>query len=533
MITKLIDKFDGRLTRDNIGDMNSGMVKYTTSFGYDPFTNPGNLTWMEQPVQIDPTASVITDLIMAMAERIENGIVYVYAIGHTGRLYKIQVSITNNPDYDHAVLVATLTGGLTFKYGASVQFFGATEKIFIGHDTGVTKIAFDGSGQVNLTTATTGTVTTTVPRPSANFLGSLYFGNGSNILQIDSTELIIQGQKLSPGFPSGTYVRDLDVSPDGNYLQIIVFRVNSVDLTQLTVDTSSLAAGDSYKFMWNGTDTGYTSYQNYKGYSTNSNTVFGSYSYLLGYDLSGAAIYSGGSKLEALPKVLSPNFGSMFSTGNMLGFATPENNGGVLKGSIFFYGRFDEQATKGLFRVLRVGPLASGSETDIIQVPVCLPVSNLFYGSSQSGYANQVIGTSKVYFSTLEISGSTTAYRFYRFSTYPIGNDSPQNGIYETQQETSVKLFRNILKKKLKVYEVRVFTPPLAAGIQFKIDLIGNDGNPIANASQTFTPATGAVLMKYNPQMAPSYSIGVRITNQLGSRWVCEKIEVDIDEVNA
>ena len=111
MPTLTINNFQGRLTRYLDGDINSGYAKYTTTFGNDPFTSPGNLTWFEQPTRIDSGESVITDLIVAARPRLESGITYVYAIGHTGRLYKIQVNdpTTYNPNYDNPVLLATLT----------------------------------------------------------------------------------------------------------------------------------------------------------------------------------------------------------------------------------------------------------------------------------------------------------------------------------------------------------------------------------------------------------------------------------------
>ncbi len=82
MLTKIIDNFNGVLTRNNYGDLNSGYVKLQTSFGYDPFVKPGQLSWCEAPVQIDPTYSVLTDLIMDGKERVESGIVYLYCLQH-------------------------------------------------------------------------------------------------------------------------------------------------------------------------------------------------------------------------------------------------------------------------------------------------------------------------------------------------------------------------------------------------------------------------------------------------------------------
>lgn len=121
-----ITNFTGSLTRYDNGDLNSGLAKYTKTFGNDPFSSPGSLTWMEKPAQIDPNATVITDLIVAARPRLESGKTFVYAVGHTGRLYKIQVNdpTTFNPDFDNATLLTTLTAqSPTFKYGTSIQFY--------------------------------------------------------------------------------------------------------------------------------------------------------------------------------------------------------------------------------------------------------------------------------------------------------------------------------------------------------------------------------------------------------------------------
>lgn len=538
MPTKIITNFSGRLTRDSIGDLNSGLAKYETTFAIDPFSNVGNLTWLQLPTQIG--ASVITDLIVAAQPRLENGVTYVYAIGSGGRFYKIQVNDpgTHNPAYNNAVLLTTLTINTpTFKYGSSIQFYGATEKIYVGHDVGVTSVNFDGSGEAFVGTPYNGDPTVSwtanVPRLSAQFLGVSYWGNGNNLAAIDSTATVSTYGQLSPAFPSSSYVKDLDVSPDGNYLQIVVTRTPPADMTVSTQDTSSLSPTSSYLFYWNGTDTGYTSYTTFNSYTLTSNTVFGDHSYIFGYDLSGAGIYTGSSKILTLPNSLSPSPEAVFSTSNMVGYAAPEQVSGVLKGSIYFYGKYDQELEPGLFRVARFA--ASGSQTDVVQIPVCLPVSNLFYGSSSSGYSGNKVGSSLLYFSTLETSASTTAYKFY---VLPLDPDSASNlaaGVYETQQETYFSLFRSIISKKFAVKEVRVYGDPWTANNSFEIDLIGSAGTPMSNGSYTFSTANSTLTIgqdfaKYNPAHAPTYSLGLRITNTSSSNNNINKVEVDYQE---
>lgn len=524
--TLTIDNFAGRLTRYSDGDINSGLAKYATTFGNDPFTNPGNLTWFERPTQIDAAGSVITDLIVTARPRLESGITYVYAVGHTGRVYKIQVNDPGglNPSLDNPVLLTTLSSNSpTFRYGSAIQFFGSPERLFISHDVGVTRIDSDGLNETFIGVA--GSYTSGVPRPSANFLGKLYVGNGANLVEIDSTSTVTTYARLSPALPVGTYVRDIDVSPDGNYVQITVSRIPPADMTTSTQDTNSLSSADSYLVYWNGIDTGYTSYNPYNSYSLTSNTSFGPYSYTMGYDLGGAAIYTGGSKIVSLPNSLAPNYNAVFSTGNLLGFGAPENNASALKTSISVYGQYDEEIPKGLYRWLRAS--ATSPETDVIQMPVCVIVSNLFYGPSSSGYTNNQVGAAKVYYSTLETSSSpTTTYNLYTFTTVPTGTGTAIAGVYETLNQ--------LLPKKMQVKEVRVYGEPWVANNEFTIALIGSDGSPITNSSKTFTVGSnvtaGDDFAWYNPSIEPTYAIGVRITNSGTANLVITKIEIDLSD---
>lgn len=527
MQTKIITNFQGNLTRVQDGDMNSGLAKYTTTFGNDPFSDPGNLTWFEAPTRIDSGGSVITDLPVAGRPRLESGITYVYAVGSTGRVYKIQVNdpTTYAPNFDSAALLTTLTvNSPTFKYGASIQFYGATEKIYIGHDKGVTSINFDGTGEAFV--GALGSWTQNVPRPSANFTGVTYWGNGTNIASIDSTATVTSYSKLSPAFPVGTVARDMDVSPDGNYLQIVVTRVSPPDITAVTQDTSSLSTGDSYLIYWNGTDLGYTAFSPFNSYSITGNISYGPYSYTMGYDLGGAAIYTGGNKVVTLDSSNSPHYGAMFSTGNMLGWISPESADSVLKGSLMMYGQYDREIPEGLYRPMRL--TASSTETDVIQTPLCIIVSNLFYGASSAGYAGNQVGSAKIYFSTLETSSSpTTGYKLFKFTTVPTGLGTAIGGVYETQNE--------LFGKKVVAKQMRIYMKPLVTNNSFTVALIGSDGNVISGTSQTFTAgvspnSVGNDYVWYDPAMAPVYSMGVRITNTGSANMTIMKVELDIDE---
>jgi hypothetical protein len=220
------------------------------------------------------------------------------------------------------------------------------------------------------------------------------------------------------------------------------------------------------------------------------------------------------------------------SNGNLVGWATTEFSNGFMRMVNFIYGSLDDEVPVGWWRQFAMN--ATGTETDVIRVPFQQLVSNFVLGPASNGYAGGVAGTGKAYFSTLETSSTpTTKYKFYKWFPVSTGQGTAIQGVYETQQETSFRLFRSILKNALKANEIRIFTPPLVTGNSFKIDIIGPDGNPVSGGSYTFTVGTnvavGQLRCKYNPTITPIYSLGIRITNLGTVNWVCEKIEVDVD----
>lgn len=530
--TLTVDNFKGSMTAYSDGNINSGFTYVVNTFGANPFSKPGNLTWCNDSIQIDSAGSVITDLIMAGRERVENGILYVYAIGHTGRVYKIQVNdpTTFNPDYDNPVLLTTITSGTpTFTRGGFINFFGDTEKIYIGHDKGVTTINFDGTGEA----VVSGTWTQTVPRPLKQFTGKLFVGNGSNIAEIDSTATVTTSTKLSPGFPTNSQVRDIDVTPDGNYLQIVVSTLALSDITVGTQDTSNTSNTSSYIFKWNGTDVGYTAFDTFPSYSLTANTIFGPYQYTFGYDQFGAAVYNPVNKLLTMQEVYSPLPNAVSSTGNLLMHMSPLSFGGFLEADIITYGTLDFEVGPGYWDLF--GQYATGSETDVAQVPFMTPVSNFGLGSSSNGYTDSIYGTSKFYFSTLETSSApTTKYKLYKWilNTSPsVSQGTPLVGaVYQTQNQ--------LFSKKVTVKQVRIYSEPWVAGASFSIDLIGSSGTTITNGSKTFTAQNsnatapmyvGTDYAWWDPDVQPTYALGVLITNLGETNHTIMKIEIDVD----
>lgn len=529
--TLVVDNFKGSMTQYLEGNINSGQAYVVSVVGYNPFVKPGNLTWCNEAEQIDPNGDVITDLIMAAKERVEGGILYVYAIGHTGRLYKIQVNdpTTFNPDYDNPVLLTTLTSGSpTFTRGASLTFFGATERIYIGHDKGVTRVDFAGTNE----TALSGTWTQTVPRPLKQFIGKLYAGNGENLAEIDSTATVVSSAKLTPGFPAGTQVRDIDTTPDGNYLQIVSSQQALADITSITQDTTNTASTASFIFKWNGTDTGYTAFDTFPSYSLTANINFGPYQYTFGYDQFGSATYNPVNKLLTGQEVTAPLPNSVASTGNLLMYLTPLHFEGFMETDLLVYGSADFEVGPGYWDLL--SHYASGDETDVVQSPYFMPVSNFGLGISSNGYADNIYGTSKFYFSTLESSsGPTTGYKFFKWKldTSPsVPSGTPQEGaFYQTQTQ--------LFTRKVSPKEVRIYGELWAADNAFTIDLIGSSGGdatPIPGSSKTFTAGSNLTIGDdfawYTPDTAPTYAIGLGITNVGTSNHTISKVEIDFDD---
>lgn len=542
--TLVVDNFQGDMTIYNFGNINSGLSNIFITGGNNPFLRPGQLTWNVAAEQIDPNGSVITDLILDMKGREESGVHYMYAIGHTGRLYKIQVNDPNtyNPDYDNPVLLTTLTAqSPTFTRGGFIDFFGSIERIYIGHDKGVTRVDFNGANETFV--GSVGSWTQNVPRPFKQFVGKLYIGNGSNIAEIDSTATVTSYTKLSPGFPANTQVRDMDFSVDGNYLEMIVTRLALPDITATTQDTTSTANSDSYNFKWNGTDQGYTTFDTYPSFSLFSNHTFQDYQYVFGYDLHGMAIFNPTQKVITEPEAVGLLPNAITSYGNILSWMEPLYFEGVLIGLNNIYGPLDHLVGGSGYHSMLVH-LATGTETDIVRIPCQIQVSNFGLGSSSNNYPNNVFGSGKIYFSTLETSSApTTKYKLYKWKYVP-SPEVPATSLVPAEfasYQTQTQMF----SKRVRVKEVRIYGNPWANNVSFQIDLIGPDGNPIDGASFIFgtsissttppngsTPGQGPLQVGddfawFNPKMDRSYALGLRITNIGTANHVINKCEID------
>lgn len=524
--TIVIDNFNGRLTRVLNGDLNSGFAKFSSSFGYDPFSKPLNLTWLYQPDDI--ASSTITDAVLASKTVSPSGDEeQVYAIGNAGRLYKVDPTnsgSTNTPLYDTPSLIGTVGG--TFNYGADIDYYNSRLQITNDAQLNSTTLA----GSVTATQSVAGSLY----HPLIQFQGSLYVGNGNNLMEVNSTGLIVNGAKLSPALPTGMFIRDLDVTPDGVYMIITASYVYPDNIGNPTSGGRVQAyATESYKFYWNGTDTGVTSYEALPSFPANALNTFLDRQFLFVQDAFGMGIYEGNKKLLTLPNNLTPMPNGAAPNGTFLTWVSPEGTGAVNSGttnyantfaSLYYYGQLDSENPAGLWRLMRQAPSASN-------VTYRTPVNQMV--NSFSLNRQFVSGWGKHYISVWEYNSGavSSTYHFYRFLLPPTANTNPILGVYETQTQ--------LFSKRIDVKQIRVYTEPTAANNGFQLDMIGADGNVLSNGTFTYTFAAGSDETKllgalerinFNPTAVPGYSLGLRITNTGTANMTIKKIEVDWEE---
>lgn len=449
---------------------------------------------------------------------------FVYAIGHTGRVYKIQVNnpTGDNPNYDNPVLLTTLTSeSPTFTAGGSISFYSGY--IWIGSDVGVTKLNFDGTGETFI--GSTGSWVQGVPRPSMLFVGNIYFGNGSNIAEVTSGLTVTSYTKISPGFPSDYHVEDLDVTYDGVYLVMQTVENTQTNILATNPDNDQTGTVNTAYAYWNGADVAATSFSTIPSFAGTAYKTFGGAEYSFGYDTFGAALMTPIQKALSLIGAQSPFYNATSSVGNAVAWMAPEYNGSNLVAALHFYGSMDNDVQQAHYRNLRVS--STLEDGDILKVPSLLSVSNFARnGPSTPGYANNVFGVSKMYFSTIEYNGTTTAYNFYAIDIFPTGQGTSAPGVYETQTQ----LFSQMVVAK----QIRVYLEPINSDVEFQIDVIGIDGAPISGASKVFQSGGSAFSAgvttrgSYNPKMNGTPAIGIRITNQGTVTPVIHKVEIDV-----
>lgn len=529
METITITNFTGRLTRILNGDLNSGFAKFATAWGYDPFSKPGNLTWLYQPTDIKST--VITDAVLA-AKLISDDSVqrYVYAIGNAGRVYKIdptQSASGDVPLYDTPSLISGISSAVSgsFDYGADMEYYNG--RLQITSDSKIVGVSLAGS------VLGTSSLTSALYHPQVQFLGKLYVGNGNNLVEFDTTNTITNGARLSPPLPMGLYITDLDTTPDGVYMIISASYLYPTNISSPggQSDRGAPYAVESYQFYWNGIDTGITSNLVLPSFPATALNTFLDKRYYFMNDAFGMALFEGSNKLLTLPQNLAPMPDASTSNGTFLAWAAPEVTGSTINSatgqgtntftSLYYFGNLDGENSAGLWRMMRQAPTASNHTW---RVPTNMMVNNYSFS------LQFVAGWGKHYISVIEYNsgGASNTYHYYRFVLPPAADTSPLLGVYETQTQ--------LFSKRIDVKQIRVYTEPTVANNGFQIDLIGSDGNVMPGTSFTYTYAAGSDITRlqgsverinFNPTGSTDFALGVRITNTGTSNMTIKKIELD------
>jgi hypothetical protein len=443
--TLVINNFSGQLTRNNFGDINSGLAKFDTSFGYNPFFKPGQLTWFKD---LANESSIFNSGVpLASTSRVESGVAVTYVITSTGHLFRVIGDGSGGAD-----LHTLATGSPTFTYGADMAFFGVGNTLYISHDLGVTKIVINSAGgyvseaQVGTWDATHFTPIIT-RRCLKEFLGNLYVANSdasvtysNNLAQVDSSGTVLSYAILSPSLPAGSYIRDLDISQDLTYLLISSSLIPS-ELIAPVNDGVNTGATNSTLYQWNGTDLGVTTGTTLPTFGVTALQTFLNSRMMFMYDSFGSALFDGNQKVLTMRNNKSPMPPATGANGNFVTWACPDlywnldTDAGQLYGSLYYFGSLDATTPPGLFRLFRKGSTNGGQ---IYSIPWQAVTTNRFVSMVGGSLTTDSNGVHLVSF--IDYNGVSPTYLTYLFMSAPPDN-SPGGwtgaiaGVYETQTQ--------------------------------------------------------------------------------------------------
>lgn len=537
MKTKVITNFSGALTRTKNGELNSGMAKFDTSFGYNPFSKPGQLTWFRAPVSANNSS---IGLILASVSRIESGVIVTYAITNTGNLMKFSGS-----GFTATNLATLASGSPTFNYGGSIEFF--NNNLYVGHDKGVTQMTTAGGGDNAVGTWDDTHFIPNIYRPMKVFNGALYIANGqsqsgaspnysNNIAEIvvANPTSVVTYTKLSPALPVGSYIKDIDVTPDFSYL-VISSSFNPSELIAPVNDGVNTGSAGSAIYKWNGTDLGATTGTTLPSFGITSFSSFGNNQMNFMYDTFGASLYDGNSKRVSIVNNKSPWPSAVASNGNFVTWTSPDVYYNLdtttysMMGSLYYYGNLDENSPNGLWRMFRQASATGGV---IYQMPYNQFSTNRYLSTNTTPVVGEdSLGVHLFSFIDYSGSGGSTDNKFFSFDVAPSDTATGMiQGVFETQNE--------LFSEKVQAKQIRVYCEPTVANNSFKIDMIGNNGKVMTNGTFTYAYAAGTDItllqgslerINFNPS-PDFYALGIRITNLGTSNMVINKIEIDIEQ---
>lgn len=530
-----ITNFSGRLTRILNGDMNSGFANFANSWGYDPFSKPGNLTWNAQ-------ASSISGILSMPVAGIKDTNPFFHLLDSKGNYYWMKNSSSSNTNgvihfnaLDDAVVSILGTIPDTYVYGGNLENFSGD--VYASGDNTI----YDINGGIGSTTFTSVTgsasILSATPHPLKQFVGKLYFGNGNNIGEI-SSNIITTNAKLSPGLPSGMTVTDLDVTPEGDYLLITASFASPPyfgSASQLaSSNTFQNYAAQSEIFYWNGSDVTATASRSLPSFPSPALSTFLDKQYTVMQDTFGMALMEGTQKLLTLPNNMNPTANALTPNGTFITWVSSEGTGAVnsssttyssVFASLYYYGQLDQEVPPGLWRMNRISPI-SGNYT-IQYTPFNDVINNYsFYGQEVYGFGKHFVGTQDAFANPP--SYSSVVGRLHRFVLNPAANTSPVSGVYETQSQ--------LFSKRATIKQIRVYTEPTVSGNGFQIDVIGSNGTVQTNGTFNYTFTAGSDITKvqgsleridFNPAMLDLFTVSLRVTNTGTTNMTIKKIEID------
>jgi hypothetical protein len=511
-----------------MGTLDSGKAIYDFTHSHNNYDFPGAIQFMESPIDI--TGS-ISDSIIDGATREENGILYVYLIGHTGKLWKLQVNdiATSNPSFFSSAMISQLTTATSFHQGGSLNIFGSPEKILIGHDDGVTVIGLDGSNEQLLD----GDWVQDVPHQAVIQFNIIYYTNGNSLISFGRDMKVIRSS-LIDSVADDQIFKDVEIDKTGQNILAISSNIPNSDMTVYDEDVISGYVALSYVYRLNPKTNEFISINPSPGFNQTALLTEGNKEYVFGFDVAGGGmteitdnfrrLISGVGSLIPC-KAPCPN--AVGASSSIIGFVVPEATipysggpGERLGCSVFFSGPLDlDSPDPAYFREAHfVSSLAGG---DIIKIPCQITLTNQIVNGGISGYKLSPISRSptlgRILISTVEYNQVGYAYKLYVLKVatsfaYPFAQ-----GVYETQLQMGDENESTVVSDFTPT-SVRAYCYPIMGYETFMVSLVGADGQPIDGDSQVFTAtgfpgnaAQGAIKLNAEP------ADGVTITIDDGS----------------
>ena len=488
-----VNNFAGTMTRNKRGALNSGRSRMGKTTSVDPFSDTSVLRFNETPTKLDPTHSVVTDVIVGFAPNVESGTLYQYAIDRSGNLYKINTTTD-------AVSLVTSSLAITLKYGGGIKMIRATPsspatKIAIAHDNGFLYCNIDGTSPTSPSLLASGNYQTWVansPHPiSDEFAGYIYIGNGNALAQFYigslafTSNAILNDSSGNSSIPQTTTILGLEVDGEGRYMRIVITTSTNFQDVITTDPTSLYQVPLSRVLYWNGIDQTYDSFDPFSQTNTTSSFSYLGIDITFGQDWYGAGIFEESTgttqKIFSHKNFRPPLPGAFSASGSMAFFGAPylstTYSGGAFsttwQAGLFAYGFLDSTDEADLCNLLSIAP--SGGSTQTMTVGAVCIAQNYATKSDQTTLAN-----SKFYVSTYE-SGTSSAANLYSCNVTP-GSGTPTTGIYETEIEQ--------FTLPQRITRLLVTSQVTQSGVSFRIDLVDTDSSIPANFNYTYTAGT-------------------------------------------